>query len=163
MIDFTPSEEQALIAETVREFAAKELRPLARKCEEARALPSELLARAHELGLVASALPEAFGGGGARSAVTGVLIAEELAWGDLALALATLSPALGALPIADFGDDAQRRALLPAFLGTAFAPGSNRPAGRATGETRVSVALNRVLISTAATPICMGSVQPVTS
>ena len=124
MIDFTPSEEQALIAETVREFAAKELRPLARKCEEARALPSELLARAHELGLVASALPEAFGGGGARSAVTGVLIAEELAWGDLALALATLSPALGALPIADFGDDAQRRALLPAFLGTAFAPGA---------------------------------------
>jgi alkylation response protein AidB-like acyl-CoA dehydrogenase len=124
MIDFTPTEEQALIATTVREFAAKELRPIARKCEEARALPAEVLARAHELGLVASALPEACGGGGERSAITSVLVAEELAWGDLALALAVLSPALSALPIADFGDDAQQRALLPAFLGDAFTPGA---------------------------------------
>jgi alkylation response protein AidB-like acyl-CoA dehydrogenase len=124
MIDFTPTEEQALIAATVREFAAKELRPLARKCEEARSLPPEVLARAHELGLVASALPEALGGGGARSAITNVLIAEELAWGDLALGLAALSPALGALPALDFGDEAQQRALLPAFLGDAFAPGA---------------------------------------
>ena len=90
MIDFTPTEEQALIVETVREFAAKELRPLARKCEEARTLPADVLARAHELGLVASALPETLGGGGARSAITSALIAEELAWGDLALALAAL-------------------------------------------------------------------------
>jgi alkylation response protein AidB-like acyl-CoA dehydrogenase len=124
MIDITPSEEQALVAETVRQFAEKELRPIARKCEESRALPPELLARAHELGLVANALPEAFGGGGERSAVTGALVAEELAWGDLALALAALSPALGALPVADFGSDSQRRAQLPRFLGDAFAPGA---------------------------------------
>ena len=124
MIDFTPSEEQALVVETVRQFAEKELRPLARKCEETRALPDDALARAHELGLVASALPAAFGGGGERSAITAALVAEELAWGDLALALAMLSPALGALPIADFGSEAQQRALLPRFLGDAFSPGA---------------------------------------
>ena len=124
MIDFTPSEEQALVVATVRQFAEKELRPLARKCEESRSLPADVLARAHELGLVASALPDALGGGGERSAVTSALIAEELAWGDLALALAALSPALGALPVADFGDAAQQRALLPRFLGDVFAPGA---------------------------------------
>jgi alkylation response protein AidB-like acyl-CoA dehydrogenase len=124
VIDFTPTEEQALVIETVRQFAQKELRPLARKCEESRALPTDLLARGHELGLVASALPAALGGGGERSAVTSTLMIEELAWGDLALALAVLSPALGALPIADFGDDAQQRALLPQFLGDTFAPGA---------------------------------------
>lgn len=124
MIDFTPTEEQALVARTVRQFAEKELRPIARKCEEAKALPPELLARAHELGLVANALPEAVGGGGERSAVTSVLVAEELAWGDLALALAVLSPALGALPVADFGSDAQRAAHLPRYLGDRFAPGA---------------------------------------
>jgi acyl-CoA dehydrogenase len=124
MIDFTPSEDQALVVETVRQFAEKELRPLARKCEESRTLPADVLARGHELGLVASALPAALGGGGERSAVTSALVAEELAWGDLALALALLSPALGALPIADFGSEAQQRARLPRFLGEAFTPGA---------------------------------------
>jgi alkylation response protein AidB-like acyl-CoA dehydrogenase len=124
MIDFTPSEEQSLVVETVRQFAQRELRPLARKCEEERALPADLLARAHELGLVASALPAALGGGGERSAVTSALVAEELAWGDLALALAVLSPALGALPIEDFGSEAQRQAHLPRFLGAQFTPGA---------------------------------------
>jgi alkylation response protein AidB-like acyl-CoA dehydrogenase len=124
MIDFTPSEEQALVVATVRQFAEKELRPLARKCEESGSLPTDLLARAHELGLVASALPAALGGGGERSAVTSALVAEELAWGDLALALAALSPGLGALPIADFGSEAQQRALLPRYLGDAFVPGA---------------------------------------
>lgn len=124
MIDFTPSEEQALVVETVRQFAEKELRPIARKCEETRTLPAEVLARAHELGLVANALPDAFGGGGERNAVTAALVAEELAWGDLALALAVLSPALGALPIADFGSEAQQQAHLPRFLGDGFVPGA---------------------------------------
>jgi len=124
MIDFTPSEEQTLVVDTVRQFAEKELRPLARKCEESRTLPPDLLARAHELGLVASALPASLGGGGERSAVTSALVAEELAWGDLALALAVLSPALGALPVADFGSEAQRQAHLPRFLGERFAPGA---------------------------------------
>jgi alkylation response protein AidB-like acyl-CoA dehydrogenase len=124
MIDFTPSEEQALVVATVRQFAEKELRPLARKCEESRTLPADLLARAHELGLVASALPASLGGGGERSAVTSALVAEELAWGDLALALAVLSPALGALPVADFGSEAQQQAYLPRFLGERFAPGA---------------------------------------
>jgi acyl-CoA dehydrogenase len=124
MIDFTPSEEQALVVETVRQFAEKELRPLARKCEESRTLPADLLARAHELGLVASALPTSLGGGGERSAVTSALVAEELARGDLALALAVLSPALGALPVADFGSEAQQQAHLPRFLGERFAPGA---------------------------------------
>ncbi len=124
MIDFSPSEEQALVVDTVRQFAEKEIRPLARKCEEERRLPADLLARAHELGLVANGLPEAFGGGGERSAVTGALVAEGLAWGDLALALAVLSPALGAYPIADFGSEAQKRAHLPRYSAERFVPGA---------------------------------------
>jgi acyl-CoA dehydrogenase len=113
VIDFEPSEEQALIVETVREFAKNELRPLSRDSDESAKLPSELLARAHELGLVANALPEEFGGGGARSAVTGALIAEELGWGDLSLALAILSPSLLGFPVAEFGSAEQKKSLLP--------------------------------------------------
>jgi alkylation response protein AidB-like acyl-CoA dehydrogenase len=124
MIDFEPSEEQQLIVDTVRQFAEKEIRPAARAADESAALPAAVLEKAHELGLVANALPEAFGGGGERSAVTGALVAEELAAGDLALALAILSPGLAAFPILDFGSDAQQRELLPRWAGTEFRPGA---------------------------------------
>lgn len=124
MIDLAPDEEQSLVAETVRAFAENEIRPRAREWDEAFGLDPQLLEQAHELGLVASALPEEVGGGGAWSAITGALVAEELAWGDLSAALAILSPALEALPVAEFGSEAQRRAWLPAFAGPSFAPGS---------------------------------------
>lgn len=124
MIDFEPSDEQQLIVETVRQFSANEIRPRARECAESRKLPDDVLQNAHELGLVANALPEAWGGGGERSAVTGALVCEELAYGDLSIALAILSPSLVALPVADFGTDAQKQALLPRFTGERFVPGS---------------------------------------
>jgi alkylation response protein AidB-like acyl-CoA dehydrogenase len=124
VIDFEQTEEQKLIVETVRQFSANEIRPRARECDEQRKLPDDVLSQAHELGLVANALPADAGGGGERSAVTGVLVAEELAHGDLAIALAVLSPSLLALPIAEFGSDEQRAARLPAFCGARFVPGA---------------------------------------
>jgi alkylation response protein AidB-like acyl-CoA dehydrogenase len=116
VIDFEPSEDQTLIVDTVREFAASELRPRARDADESAKTPSELLARAHELGLVANGLPEEFGGGGERSAITGALVVEQLAHGDLALALAVLAPGLLAYPLADFGSAAQKQALIPELI-----------------------------------------------
>lgn len=124
MIDFEPSDEQALIIETVRQFAENEIRPLCREADERGAPSPDVLAAAHELGLVANALPESVGGGGERSALTGALIAEELGWGDMATAIAILSPSLLGLPISDFGSDSQQSEQLPALVGESFVPGS---------------------------------------
>jgi alkylation response protein AidB-like acyl-CoA dehydrogenase len=124
VIDFDPSEEQALIRETVRQFAENEVRPKARECDEAHELDAGVLAGAHELGLVANGLPEEHGGGGELSAVTGCLIAEELAWGDLSLALAALSPSLLGIPATLYGTDDQKRTLLPGLTGPDPAVGS---------------------------------------
>jgi len=123
MIDFQPTDEQQLVTDTVRQFAANEIRPRARECDEAKQVPEKLLDQAHELGLVANALPESAGGGGERSAVTGALVAEELAWGDLSIACAILAPGLAAYPIAEFGSAAQQQELQH-FTGPRFAPGS---------------------------------------
>ncbi|MBS1105778.1 MAG: acyl-CoA dehydrogenase domain protein [Deltaproteobacteria bacterium] len=123
MIDFQPTDEQQLVIDTVRNFAANEIRPKARECDESKKLPEKVIEQAHELGLVANALPESAGGGGERSAVTGVLVAEELAVGDLGIALAILSPALCAFPIAEFGTEEQKEGL-SRFVGTRFVPGS---------------------------------------
>ena len=124
MIDFEPTEERAMIIETVRQFAENEIRPRARECDEADTLPGEVLAAAHELGLVTNGLPEDFGGGGEPSALTGCLIAEELAWGDLSIALGILSPSLLGVPVAAFGSEEQRRGVLPGLTGASFVPGS---------------------------------------
>ena len=124
MIDFEPSEEQALIIETVHQFAENEIRPKSRETDESGLPPASVLAAAHELGLVANGLPESEGGGGARSALTGALIAEELGWGDMALALAILSPGLVGFPVADHGSPALRKQILPGLLGPSFVPGA---------------------------------------
>jgi alkylation response protein AidB-like acyl-CoA dehydrogenase len=123
MIDFQPTDEQQLVIDTVRQFATNEIRPKARETDETKVLPEKVIEQAHELGLVANALPESAGGGGERSAVTGVLVAEELAVGDLAIALAILSPALCAFPIAEFGTDEQK-GLLSRYAGSRFVPGA---------------------------------------
>ncbi len=121
MISFQPSEEQGQIIDMVQRFAADVVRTNAHECEEEKAIPDDLLAKFWELGLIANSIPEDCGGYGyERSAVTGALIAEALAYGDLGLALAMLSPTLFAYPILEMGTDEQKKKYLPQFCGGAF-------------------------------------------
>src|SRR5258706_5164668 len=121
MISFGPTEEQEVIQQTVHEFAQSEMRERARPCDEKRELPDEFLQKSWELGLVAGAIPEAYGGGGiGRSPVTNALVLEELAWGDVPLAAAAMTPALFVQPLLDFGTDDQKKTFLPLFAGSRF-------------------------------------------
>ncbi|OGP85550.1 MAG: hypothetical protein A2Y95_02350 [Deltaproteobacteria bacterium RBG_13_65_10] len=126
MISFEPSEEQQAIIDVVHRFVEKEMRPQAHPCDEAGKIPATFLDAAHRLGLVMSTIPEAYGGGGEKlSAVTGALIAEELACGDLALAVALLSSTTLVIPLLEAGSEVQRKRYLPAFAEERFAPGAN--------------------------------------
>jgi len=121
VISFGPSEEQEVARDAMREFAASAVRPLARASDEAGAAPAELLEQAWQLGLTSTQIPEDFGGGGeARSPITNALVLEELAHGDAGLALAALAPSLFAMPVVEFGTEAQRRELLPLFCGERY-------------------------------------------
>ena len=64
MISFGPTEEQELVRNTLRDFAAQVLRPAARAADEASELPSGFLDQVWELGLTGTQLPSAVGGGG---------------------------------------------------------------------------------------------------
>lgn len=121
MISFGPTEEQEVARDAMREFASSAIRPIARRCDEESRVPAEFLEQAWQLGLVATQIPEAFGGGGeARSPITNTLVLEELAFGDAGLALAAIAPALFAMPIVEFGTEAQQREFLPLFCGDTF-------------------------------------------
>lgn len=115
MISFAPSEEQALIVDTLKRYAKDRLRAAFRDADENGELPTDLINKGWELGLVGSSIPEDFGGFGELSAVSGVLALEELGWGDLAAALALQAPAAFALPIVVAGTDAQKNEYLPQF------------------------------------------------
>jgi hypothetical protein len=94
LFDLTPTDDQRMLVEVVREFAAERLRPAASDADRDAAPPQGLSAAAAELGLWQVAVPEQLGGiAERRSAVTGVLVAEALAQGDLGLAVACLAPA----------------------------------------------------------------------
>jgi acyl-CoA dehydrogenase len=121
MYSFDPTDEQKLIVRTAREFAAKHLRPNGHESDEQSQLPDGLLAASWELGLATGAIPEQLGGAGMpRSALTGALLVEELAYGDLPLAMAMLVPALVAYPALDYGTEAQKRDLLASITTATF-------------------------------------------
>ena len=86
-MEFKPTEEQQLIAETVREFAEAEIRPHVREWDEAQSFPDELLRKMGELGLMGVMVPEEYGGAGLGSLELSTVM-EELGRVDPAVALA---------------------------------------------------------------------------
>lgn len=123
MISFTPNDEQQLIIETVRRYAAERVRPAAHDADESGKTPPELIETGWELGLLPSAIPEPYGGfGDEHSALTGALAAEELSYGDLAMALYLLTPNLFGIPVLHCGTEEQKQHWLPILTDATFVP-----------------------------------------
>ncbi len=116
MYSFEPTEEQRMLIDAARRYATNDLRPAAHDADESGELPQTLIHKGWDLGLLQASIPEAYGGFGERSAVTGVLAAEELGWGDIAGALAVMAPAAYALPILVGGTEEQKKQLLPPVI-----------------------------------------------
>jgi acyl-CoA dehydrogenase len=116
MISFSPTEEQQMIVSMAKQLANDEMRKIYRQCDENGVIPDSVIDTAWKMGLTSSSIPEEYGGpGGEHSAITGSLLAEELAWGDLSMAMHILCPALFAHPVLEMGTDTQRKKYLPLF------------------------------------------------
>ncbi len=116
MYSFEPTDEQKMLINAVSRYAVSDLRKAAHDAEENKELPPKLISKGWELGVLQASVPEAYGGFGERSAVTGALAAEELAYGDLAGALAVGTPGLFALPILLAGSEEQKKQYLPPVI-----------------------------------------------
>ncbi|MFN8382594.1 MAG: acyl-CoA dehydrogenase family protein [Anaerolineales bacterium] len=122
MYSFEPNEEQQMLVDAVGKYAANDLRPAAHDAEEGHEFPKKLVSKGWEIGLLQASIPEAYGGFGDRSAVTGVLAVEEMAFGDLAGALSVMTPSLFATPILLGGSEEQKQLYLPKIVGGEWAP-----------------------------------------
>lgn len=118
LFDITPDDEQQMLQEAVRGFAAERVRPAAQQADADCATPAELLAQANELGVNMLGVPEELGGVmHERAAVAQVLIGEALAHGDMGIAYAALAPGAVATAIGRWGTAEQQAAYLPPFTG----------------------------------------------
>lgn len=113
-MDLRPTDEQQAISETLHDLCEHEIRPSAREAEEAGRPPEAVVKQLFEMG-VSVPIPEEFGGQGTFDAVTSVIIAEEIAWGDPGVAFSVLGSGLAATLIDLAGTDEQRSSLLPRF------------------------------------------------
>jgi alkylation response protein AidB-like acyl-CoA dehydrogenase len=112
-MDFQLSEEQELIKQTVRDFAEREVKPLAKELDEKGEFSVKLTKRLGELGLMGMYLPEKYGGQGLDT-LSYIIAVEELARIDSSQA-ATLAAhnSLGIGPIYYYGTEEQKLKYLP--------------------------------------------------
>lgn len=116
MYSFTPTEEQQMLLDAVKRYAEGDLRPAHRDAEESTELPPELIEKGWELGILQASIPEAYDGFGDYSALTGVLAAEGLAYGDLAATMGVMTPNLFVLPILLAGSEEQKKEFIPPVI-----------------------------------------------
>jgi acyl-CoA dehydrogenase len=111
-VSFALTDEQKALRALAHEFAEKEIRPREREYDEHATHPADVIAKAHELGLMNVHVPQAFGGP-ELSAFDGMLIGEELYWGCSGIGTAIAASGLGHGPVILAGTEEQKRRWLP--------------------------------------------------
>jgi len=107
-MDFRPTDDQALLRRSIREFAETEIRPHVREWDEEQHFPSELIPKMAALGLMGIQYPEQYGGAG-MSALDYCICIEEIARVDPSVALSLAAHnGLCASHISLFGTDEQK-------------------------------------------------------
>ncbi|HKP57006.1 MAG TPA: acyl-CoA dehydrogenase [Polyangiales bacterium] len=109
-LQLTP--EQAMLQQTAREFATREVEPRAKHLDREGEWPTDLVARLGELGLMGVAIPSEYGGSGFDH-VSYALAIEEISRACASLGvIMSVNNSLACDPIARHGSEAQKREFL---------------------------------------------------
>lgn len=143
-MDFSFSKEQTMIQEMVRDFAIKEISPIAIELDRQAKFPTELFKKMGEIGLLGIPFPEKYGGSGGDT-ISYAIAVEEIGkvCGGTGLSYAA-AVSLGAGPIYYFGTEEQKQKyLVPLASGKAIASfGLTEPnAGSDAGGTQTTAIL----------------------
>ncbi|MBU0550789.1 acyl-CoA dehydrogenase family protein [Myxococcota bacterium] len=111
MVDFKLSQEQEQLRDLARDFARKEIRPVAAHHDHTGEFPEAVLRKAWEVGLMNVHVPEQFNGLGLGT-FEGCLIAEENAWGCTGISTAMEANNLAQAPVIIAGSAAQKKKYL---------------------------------------------------
>src|SRR3989442_10030504 len=124
-VSFGLTDEQKALRDLAHDFAEREIRPKEREYDERSIHPADVIAKAHELGLMNVHIPEAYGGL-QLGAFEGMLIGEELCWGCSGIGSAIAAARLGHGAVILAGTRGQKSEwvtpLAPEGPPTSFAP-----------------------------------------
>jgi butyryl-CoA dehydrogenase len=114
-VDLDLTEEQTMIRDLARDFAEKEVRPIAESIDREARFPRETVARMAELGLMGIAVPEAYGGSGGDT-VAYALAVEELARACASHAvIMSVNNSLYCDPVCQHGTEGQKARFLTPY------------------------------------------------
>ncbi len=123
MFGFSMSKQQKMVKDEVAKLVKDIVIDQAGEMDEECAIPEDSIQKAWELGASISSVPEEFGGFGMEdSPIETTIILEELAYGDMAFALAVTAPSLFISPLLQMGTDAQKKKYLPLCCKEAYSP-----------------------------------------
>jgi butyryl-CoA dehydrogenase len=108
-------DEQRMIQAAARDFAEKEVRPLAEAIDREARFPRETVRRMGELGLMGIAVPEAWGGSGADTVAYAVALEEIARVCASHAVIMSVNNSLYCDPVYKFGSEAQRERFLRPF------------------------------------------------
>jgi acyl-CoA dehydrogenase len=111
MFDLSLTDEQQALIQTARDFAKKEIIPVAGHLDEQGKFPSEIMDKAFATGLLNFEIPESYGGLG-LSCLTHSLILEEIAYGCCGVNTTLAANMLGSMPLIIAGNEEQKRKYL---------------------------------------------------
>jgi short-chain 2-methylacyl-CoA dehydrogenase len=112
-MNFDLTDEQKNIQRLARDFANREVKPVAEELDRTKSFPYEIVGKLAELGLMGMPFPEEYGGAGADN-VSYALAIEELGRIDSSVAITVAAhTSLGTFPIYQFGSEAQKQQFLP--------------------------------------------------
>lgn len=106
-VNFALTEEQKMIRQLAREFAQKEIAPVAEQYDRSHEYPWPVIKKAQELGFTALNVPEEYGGMG-LSLFEEILVGEELSWGCSGISTAIAVNGLAILPVLIAGTEEQK-------------------------------------------------------
>ena len=110
-MDFFLTERQKELQEKAREFAIREVLPVARKYDESEEFPIDVIKKAHEEGLLNLAIPKKYGGPG-YGLLDACIVVEEISAACPGIATSIFDNNLGAEPIIIGGNEEQKERIL---------------------------------------------------
>ncbi|MDH4208944.1 MAG: acyl-CoA dehydrogenase family protein [Anaerolineae bacterium] len=111
MTDFTLTEEQQALRELARDFADREIAPVAAEYDHQSRHPADILGKAHSVGLMNMIVPEEYGGVGLGMMET-CLVTEELSAACSGIGISIVANTLALTPFLLAGSPEQKRAHL---------------------------------------------------
>src|SRR4051812_43474068 len=106
-VSFALTDEQKELRALARDFATKEIRPKAADYDVHMTHPVDVIANAHDVGLMNVHVPAEYGGLG-LGAFDGMLVGEEINWGCTGIGTSIGANGLGAGPVIIAGTDEQK-------------------------------------------------------